>query len=216
MTTVLVNNAFEVELIDEFNSQISSYFEDACIDKTKGPNGITLKKLRFAYKQVKNLKNWTETYKGLGNLDIWNDILSIQAPKLLKKLNYKPVRSLNHGIRIMEFQSERSYPLHQEWPDMETENFVVLWCPLHKINQGDGCLLIEQIASTEKIEHIYNHLGYPIISEDNSSTLKLDEVPMQAGDCLIFDPLCVHGSAKMRPDAEPRFCFLIRYEIDPS
>ena len=214
MTTALVNKAFKDELINEFKNQITSHFEDTHKNHINYPNDTTLSKLRFSYKQVKSSKQWNEAYNGLIDLDIWEEIINIEAPKLLKKLNFKPLRPLNYGIRIMEFQSERSYPLHQEWPDMETENFVVLWCPLHDINQGEGCLLIEEKPSAEKIEHIYNQLGYPIISDEQSKNYNLDEVPMHSGDCLVFDPLCIHGSAQMRQDAEPRFCFLIRYEID--
>ena len=98
---------------------------------------------------------------------------------------------------------------------METENFVILWSPLHDLELGDGCLLLEKQARENKIEHIYNDRGYPVLSNEATKGVILEEVPMSAGDCLVFDPLCIHGSAQMDPNSETRFCFLIRYQIEP-
>lgn len=210
-----LKGAFDSRLLSEFKKELADHFMAFCSQEKKHLAIDELDMLREAHKKAKLSSNWSKAYSTIVDMNVWDKILSDYVPKLLKNLNLEPIAPLNFGIRIMEFDSERSYPLHQEWPDMETEHFVILWAPLHDLMIGNGCLLLEKEARKNKLEHCYNEMGYPVLPSEKTKDLSLDEIPMNAGDCLIFDPLCVHGSAKMHPNSASRFCFLIRYQIKP-
>ena len=98
-------------------------------------------------------------------------------------------------------------PLHQDWSFVDdTQYWVVsIWCPLVDVDSSNGCLAVVpgshlsslRIRANQPKENYYWPFDnlLPAFRERY-----LTELPMKAGDCVLYDGRIVHGS---KPNKTP-------------
>ena len=180
-------------------------------------DSITYKSLTDAYASAKCSIKWPEIYDSLKDVSCIHDIFLKQCREALEQNKSHKSKIINYGIRIIESNDKRSYPLHQEWPDMDQQSFSVIWMSLHDIDANDGGLTINYLDDLNRIrhKHEYNSQGYPILCNQDyyRKNCKLKSPALSEGESIIFNNLTIHGSAK-RISKTPRFALIARIEID--
>jgi hypothetical protein len=165
--------------------------------------------LRTLYLSSKNNPNWGNIYDSFGHLSFWNEIKKeITAKESFNKVSAKDFITV--GVRIMDYSSERFYPLHQEWPNMPRSP-IILWIPLHVVDYQSGGLLLESMYTDSKLPHLVDERGYHILEkQEELRSLVSPAQKLYSGDALIFNELCIHGTSPMKSSANTRFALIIR------
>ena len=200
----LKNDTFIDYIIEELNGILHGHIPSE-------PLGEGINAVREKYNILKNSESWGSIYDSLATSLPIVKILNKISP-ILSESNLCVGKIINAGVRIMEFNSARSYPIHQEWPDMPTEDFLVIWMPLHDLRLGDGCLMLDISDEIEKKDHCYSKNGYSILKNQLEYLERMTEQTMKKNQFIVLDPFSVHGSALMVNTAKSRWAVILRVE----
>lgn len=91
-------------------------------------------------------------------------------------------------------------PLHQDWSYLdETEHSVVsIWCPLVDVDHVNGCLAVVPGSHlTTQIRPNMPRDQWYWVYRDAIADIRarhLIELPMRAGECILYDGRIIHGS----------------------
>lgn len=93
--------------------------------------------------------------------------------------------------------SDSVVPFHQDWSFVDETRFVSLnvWCPLVDVGSDNGCLSVipgSHRLTTQPRAHADAHPFVGIL--DQLRERHICEVPMKAGEGLIYDGRLLHGS----------------------
>ena len=86
------------------------------------------------YYLARKQKIWPKIYDSLQHLDCYKKIVIPKVLKLSKKLISKKTRIITKGVRVIEKNDMRSYPIHQEYVGMRSSCFLVFWIALNTIS----------------------------------------------------------------------------------
>ncbi len=195
------------KIILEIHNLMLEKFKKKKIRKTN------LKDLNIFYTKIKKKRLWKEVYEDFYKL---KSIKKILEPKILKKtkkiLKVKKVRILTKGLRIIEQSSKRKYPIHQEYPGIDSNSFLVFWIALHQIGYSEGGLLITKKVVNKKLPHIKDSRNYDILENQNYWKREMNEKKFEKGEMLILGKYVQHGTAtkKLGP---PRWACILRAGI---
>ncbi|MEE2707157.1 MAG: phytanoyl-CoA dioxygenase family protein [Planctomycetota bacterium] len=110
---------------------------------------------------------------------------------------------------------------HQDYPYiMDSEDAVVFWIPMHDITHQNGCLnlapgshslgllpmRIHDLRNTANNKQGFMEIADPAIADDFPQI----ELPMEAGDVLVFSTLMLHASGQ-NTSTRPRWTAQIRF-----
>lgn len=112
-----------------------------------------------------------------------------------------------YELRVANFvvkeggMTDSEVPFHQDWSFVDETRFVSLnvWCPLVDVNSDNGCLSVvpgSHRSTTVPRAHADAHPFVEIL--DQLRERHVLEVPMQAGEGLIYDGRLLHGSPPNR------------------
>ena len=117
------------------------------------------------YYLARKQKIWPKIYDSFQHLDCYKKIVIPKVLKLSKKLISKKIRIITKGVRIIEKNDMRSYPIHQEYVGMRSSCFLVFWIALNTISVSEGGLLLSKYIPNTKLPHTLNKKKYPILPE---------------------------------------------------
>ena len=110
-------------------------------------------------------------------------------------LNYRPF--LCNFMVKEPGEASSEMPLHQDWSFVREpeESSVHIWCPLVDVNHENGCLAV--VPGTHHLSDTIRAFAddcpfreqFPMIRENY-----LRELPMKAGEAVLFDGRLVHSS----------------------
>ncbi len=191
-----MNNYIKIDKLlneNELNEIIKLLLDTFHSEKKYPADKINIKLLRDNYDKYKKLDNWNDYYNKLSkisqNKSIKNKILTVS------KIFISEPEIINSGIRIIEKNSNRYYPFHQEYVGIKKDFFIIFWIPLHDINKSYGGLSFFNDKKNIKRKHFINDRNYPILYNQNYYLKNSHEVSLKKGDCLIFNNLSVHASS---------------------
>ena len=164
------------------------------------------------YYLAKEKKTWPKIYDSFQNLPSFNNILIPKIAKLSQKLILKKIRIITKGIRIMEKNDKRLYPLHQDYVGIDSNCFVVFWIALHDILKSEGGLLISKYMPNKKMPHVLNKMQYPILKNQKMWIKNCKEKNFKAGELLVLGRFVPHGTAR-KMQGTPRWSCIIRAGI---
>ena len=167
--------------------------------------------LSSAYHLAKKKKNWQRLYDQIPIKLALNDFITDKLFNIAKLDGILNPKLISVQCRMLDVDDSRSYPLHQDWPGIELSSLMIYWIPLHDIDLGEGGLNIIEEKLNSRREHVVAENGYPILSKEECKDLnnKIEEIPMKEGDCLGFDGLTIHGSAR-KLSGPTRFALIYR------
>ena len=122
------------------------------------------------------------------------------------------MRILTKGLRIIEKSSKRKYPIHQEYPGIDSSSFLVFWIALHQIGYSEGGLLISKKVINKKLPHIKDSRNYDILENQNHWKRQTYEKKFEKGEMLILGKYVQHGTATKKL-GQPRWACILRAGI---
>ena len=108
-------------------------------------------------------------------------------------MKVKKVRIITKGLRIIEKSSKRKYPIHQEYPGINSKSFLVFWIALHSIELSYGGLLLSKKIVNKKIPHVKDKRKYDIIENQKYWKKTTFEKSFDSGELLILGKYVLHG-----------------------
>lgn len=182
-------------------------------NKKKKIKKTNLKDLNIFYNKIKKKKIWKDIYDDFFRL---KTIKNIIEPKIINKtkkiLKARKVRILTKGLRIIEKSSKRKYPIHQEYPGIESKSFLVFWIALHNIKLFHGGLLISKNIVNKKLPHIKDTRKYDILKNQIFWKKTTYEKTFDSGELLILGKYVQHGTAS-KIYGQPRWACIVRAGI---
>jgi hypothetical protein len=143
----------------------------------------------------------------------------------LKDILSRPIREIAEGYRMclanfavkQPQKADSKVPIHQDWSMVdETKHFAIaVWCPLVDVDSENGCLAVvprsHRIVSNIRCNHSNDTSYSPFYNlfgrlEENY----LREVPMKAGEAIIYQQGLLHGS-KANQSPTPRAAIVAVY-----
>ena len=174
------------------------------------------KKYHFSYNKfqrdyLESRKNnkWPKIYDSFKNLKTLKKIVVPKISKISKEYSNNKIKILSKGVRIIEKNDKRNYPMHQEFVGVNKKNFFVFWIALHSIPKSFGGLIISRNFKNKPYNHFKNKAGYPILKNQNLWKKKVAEITFKTGDLLILGKYVPHGTAK-KTKGLPRWACIVR------
>ena len=164
------------------------------------------------YYLARKQKIWPKIYDSFQHLDCYKKIVIPKVLKLSKKLISKKTKIITKGVRVIEKNDMRSYPIHQEYVGMRSSCFLVFWIALNTISVSEGGLLLSKYIPNTKLPHTLNKKKYPILPEQEKWIENSKEKKFKEGESLIVGRYVPHGTAK-KTKGSPRWACLIRVGV---
>lgn len=133
--------------------------------------------------------NWSKNYAYRKSTSAY--LRGVLAPKAQTILHeYKPVYA---HFMIKRTGKGSAYDLHQDWTIVDEEKYcgITFWCPLTDVDAYNGCMRMipgsHRASGNIRGSNIYTQVSRP--TEEYYT-----ELPMKAGDALLFDQRIFHES----------------------
>lgn len=136
----------------------------------------------------------SEAYRGRVN----REVEAVLAPPFRRWVkDFEPFAS---GFLVKHPRAGSSVPLHQDWSytDEDHDPVVIAWCPLRDVDHDDGCLAVVPGSHALWTHARPNGQDEPWMPytghEDSLASRYAVELPMRAGDAVLYDPRLLHAS----------------------
>jgi phytanoyl-CoA hydroxylase len=110
-------------------------------------------------------------------------------------------------------------PWHQDrsyWPDASANPVITVWVPLVAATEENGCLHIMPRTHKQRLiahgSESYSGTSYTELDISQFKEKQVVELPMAAGDILLFNDRCIHMSTLNQSERTVRWSVDLRYQ----
>lgn len=148
-----------------------------------------------------SLWSGNEAYRRLVHEDVRRRIEALTAPIL------DDYRVVLGNFAVKNAGEESAVPMHQDWSFVDERQFrsLTVWCPLVDVNSTNGCLQVVSRSHrlTNNVRPNFAVGAYRAPFQEQEPLLRgryLTEIPMSAGEAVIYDSGLLHASNPNRSD----------------